>query len=161
MSVERFTKNRPCCPSFGRQADVARGTSTFCIWAPCFPCEFCTWPRFTAPKRLSCVHVPRQLAAQMEGGRVYFCKSFRRYNIYINIKKIKNEKKSFITLYYIVLIFPLKYMVIDLLPMVKVLLIFAINMHVCFHSTGGETIFTPGWEPPLVPVFQPGVRIRD
>mgnify|MGYP003703469285 CR=1 FL=1 len=23
------------------------------------------------------------------------------------------------------------------------------------HATGGETIFTPGWEPPLIPVFQP------
>jgi hypothetical protein len=40
--------------------------------------------------------VPHQLAAQMKGGRVYFCKFFRRYNISVNIKKIKlkNEKNS-------------------------------------------------------------------
>ena len=45
-------------------------------------------------KRPSCACVPRQLAAQMESVSVYFCKSFRRYNISVNIKKINLKMKK-------------------------------------------------------------------
>jgi hypothetical protein len=45
-------------------------------------------------KRPSCARMPRQLAAQMESVSVYFCKSFSRYNISVNIKKINLKMKK-------------------------------------------------------------------
>jgi hypothetical protein len=52
-------------------------------------------PKIRSPlKRPSCVRVPRQLATQMESISVYFCKSFRRYNISVNIKKINLKMKK-------------------------------------------------------------------